>query len=79
MSPRLQVSIEKEEVFAAVVKMAGEETRSLSSMAAILIERGLKAQSPEDAQLLAAVSEVGGATIASEVLLRHIRTKKRAA
>jgi hypothetical protein len=59
MSPRIGVSIENRAVFEAVVKLAGTERRTLSSMAAILIEQGLKISTPEHAEILSYAEQVG--------------------
>ena len=78
MSPKLQVTIETASVFDAVVKRAGEERRSLSGMAAILIERGLTVPDPQSAELAAVIAELGESD-ALAALQREARKRKKAA
>jgi hypothetical protein len=77
MAPRIQVGFEDRELFADIVKRAGDERRSLSSMAAILVERGMKAGAinPEIAGFIAEFGEEA----VIEVLAREARKRKRAA
>jgi hypothetical protein len=59
MAPRINVSLTDDKVFSAVVSRAGEERRALSSMAALLIEQGLKIATPEHAEILSYAEQVG--------------------
>ncbi len=77
MSHRLQVTFANDQsVFGEVVKLAEAESRSRSSMAEILIKRGIDAPDPKAMQLVAAAECVGGIEAAIAILGRSARARK---